>query len=55
MIFLFFYPGKTDYNTIFRAGADITQTFTFYSRDIGTPEDVNLTVSFFLDAKLFYK
>jgi len=26
-----------------RAGADITQTFTFYSRDIGTPEDVNLT------------
>lgn len=26
-----------------RAGADITQTFTFYSRDVGTPEDVKLT------------
>ena len=28
-----------------RAGADITQTFTYYSRDVGTPDDVNLTVS----------
>ena len=27
------------------AGADITQTFTFYSRDVGTPEDCSLTVS----------
>jgi len=26
-----------------RAGADITQTFTFYSRDVGTPKDVKLT------------
>jgi len=26
-----------------RAGADITQTFTFYSRDVGTPEGCNLT------------
>ncbi|XP_023327836.1 betaine--homocysteine S-methyltransferase 1 isoform X2 [Eurytemora carolleeae] len=26
-----------------RAGADITQTFTYYSRDVGTPDDVNLT------------
>ena len=28
-----------------RAGADITQTFTYYSRDVGTPEDCSLTVS----------
>ena len=27
-----------------RAGADITQTFTFYSRDVGTPEGCELTV-----------
>ena len=27
------------------AGADITQTFTYYSRDVGTPEDCSLTVS----------
>merc|ERR1719427_648410 len=27
-----------------RAGADITQTFTFYSRDVGTPEGCCLTV-----------
>ena len=27
-----------------RAGADITQTFTFYSRDVGTPDDCTLTV-----------
>ena len=27
-----------------RAGADITQTFTFYSRDVGTPEGCQLTV-----------
>ena len=27
-----------------RAGADITQTFTYYSRDVGTPEGCNLTV-----------
>ena len=27
-----------------RAGGDITQTFTFYSRDVGTPEGCNLTV-----------
>ena len=26
-----------------RAGADITQTFTFYSRDVGTPEGCTLT------------
>jgi len=26
-----------------RAGADITQTFTFYSRDVGTPDDCTLT------------
>lgn len=25
------------------AGADITQTFTYYSRDVGTPEDCSLT------------
>jgi len=25
------------------AGADITQTFTFYARDVGTPDDVHLT------------
>ena len=29
-----------------RAGADITQTFTFYNRDVGTPKGCNLTVSF---------
>ena len=28
-----------------RAGGDITQTFTYYSRDVGTPEGCNLTVS----------
>ena len=28
-----------------RAGGDLTQTFTFYSRDVGTPEGCNLTVS----------
>ena len=27
------------------AGADITQTFTYYSRDVGTPEGCSLTVS----------
>ena len=27
-----------------RAGADITQTFTYYNLDIGTPEGCNLTV-----------
>ena len=27
-----------------RAGADITQTFTYYSRDVGTPEGCELTV-----------
>ena len=27
-----------------RAGGDITQTFTCYSRDVGTPEGCNLTV-----------
>jgi len=26
-----------------RAGGDITQTFTFYNRDVGTPDDVDLT------------
>ena len=26
------------------AGADITQTFTYYSRDVGTPEGCELTV-----------
>ena len=26
-----------------RAGADITQTFTYYSRDVGVPEGCNLT------------
>jgi len=26
-----------------RAGGDITQTFTYYSRDVGTPEGCNLT------------
>ena len=31
---------------MYRAGADITQTFTFYSRDVGTPKDVKLTVRF---------
>ena len=29
-----------------RAGADITQTFTFYNRDVGTPKGCSLTVSF---------
>ena len=28
-----------------RAGGDITQTFTCYSRDLGTPEGCSLTVS----------
>ena len=33
-----------------RAGADITQTFTFYNREVGTPKECSLTVSFlFLD------
>lgn len=27
-----------------RAGADITQTFTYYSRDAGTPEGCKLSV-----------
>ena len=27
-----------------RAGGDITQTFTVYSRDVGTPYGCNLTV-----------
>ena len=27
-----------------RAGADITQTFTYYNRDVGTPEGCELTV-----------
>ena len=27
-----------------RAGADITQTFTYYSRDVGTPAECRLTV-----------
>ena len=27
-----------------RAGADITQTFTYYNRDLGLPEGCNLTV-----------
>ena len=26
-----------------RAGADITQTFTYYSRDVGVPDGCNLT------------
>ena len=26
------------------AGADITQTFTYYSRDVGTPAECTLTV-----------
>ena len=30
-----------------RAGADITQTFTFYSRDVGTPVGCKLTVKEF--------
>ena len=30
-----------------RAGADITQTFTFYNRDVGTPKGCRLTVSFY--------
>jgi len=30
-----------------RAGADITQTFTYYSRDAGTPVGCTLTVLFF--------
>ena len=29
-----------------RAGADITQTFTYYSRDAGTPVGCTLTVLF---------
>ena len=31
-----------------RTGADITQTFTFYNREVGTPKGCHLTVSFTL-------
>ena len=31
-----------------RAGGDITQTFTYYSKDVGTPDGCNLTVSYWL-------
>ena len=29
-----------------RSGADITQTFTVSNRDVGTPEECTLTVSY---------
>ena len=31
-----------------RAGGDITQTFTYYSKDVGTPDGCNLTVRYWL-------
>ena len=37
-----------------RAGGDITQTFSFYSRDIGTPEGCSLTVSIHKVSILFF-
>ena len=40
-----------------RAGADITQTFTFYNRDVGTPAGCNLTVrnkSFFIQNMILF-
>jgi len=29
-----------------RAGGDITQTFTYYSKDVGTPNGCNLTIRY---------
>ena len=31
-----------------RAGGDITQTFTYYSKDVGTPDGCNLTVRYWI-------